>query len=168
MEPTKAIILSIATLLALAIIIMFMQFLSRKAKNRNQEDGKMKLSFSLWFISFFFSGSLIVTKTITVYAEAVDYLLKIYPTKSWFESFKSGSLFIGLAIGWLLLWYFVSNRLSAFITGKRNPVHEVEANNYTFFLVRGILLIGITICLLPTFEIVVRAFVPGVQLPFYH
>lgn len=168
MDTTKTIILSIAALIALAIIVLIIRVLLRKAKNKNAEDGRIKLSWWIWFAGLFLSGSLITAKAISIFSEAVDNIYKINSTKAILESFKTGSLFIGLSIVWLLLWYFIVNTLSVLITGKRNEANEIDSDNYSFFLVRGILLIGFTICLLPVFEIILRAFIPSVQIPFYH
>ncbi|MDH7462591.1 hypothetical protein QEG73_14940 [Chitinophagaceae bacterium 26-R-25] len=168
MENTKAVILSIAAFISLAIIIMVIQFLSRKLKNKSHEDGKIKLSFGIWFSTFFLSASLIMARTIVVFGEAVDNVYKITPDRGLFESFKKGSLFIGLSILWLLIWYIAVNRLSYLVMGKRKPANEIDIDNYTFFIVRGILLIGFTICLLPAFDIILREFIPSVQIPFYH
>ncbi|MBS1750379.1 MAG: hypothetical protein JST63_10785 [Bacteroidetes bacterium] len=168
MNTSKTVILTIAILIALVILIMTIQLLSRKTKNKNSEDGKLKLSYGIWFITFFLSGSLVMSKVVFVLNESIDNIYKTIPTKSLFESFKMGSLFIGLGIVWLLLWYFILNILSVLIMGKRNYVKEIETNNYSYFLVKGIILIGFTICLLPVFEIILREFMPNIQIPFYH
>lgn len=168
MNTLKIIILTVATLVTLAIIVMVIQVLLRRAKNKISEDEKIKLSFGIWFMTLFLSGSLITAKAISVFAEVIDNIYKTNPAKAILESFKTGSLFIGLSIVWLLLWYFIVNTLSVLILGKRNETIEVDIDNYTFFLVRGIMLIGFTICLLPVFEIILRAFIPSVNIPFYH
>jgi hypothetical protein len=168
MNTSKTIILVIATFVALAILIMIIQLLLRKVQNKNSEAGKTKLSYGIWFAGLFLSGSLIIANTISFFAEAVDNIYKIYPSNAGIESFKTGSLFIGLSIGWLILWYFIVNILSILVIGKRNEVKEVETDNYSFFLVRGIILIGFAICLLPIFAIILRALMPSVQTPFYH
>jgi hypothetical protein len=168
MNTSKTIILTIAVLVALAILIMTLQLLSRKTKNKNSEDGKLKLAFGLWFATLFLSGSLLMSRVISVFSETIDNIYKISPANSLFENFKMGSLFIGLGIVWLLLWYFIVNILSIIVMGKRNEVKEIETDNYSYFLVKGTLLIGFTSCLLPVFEIILRAFMPNIQIPFYH
>lgn len=168
METAKAITLSTAMVVTLAIVLMIIQLLLRKAKSSDAEDGKIQLSFGIWFITLFLSASFIVARMIAVFSEAVDNIYKINPSRAVWESFKTGALFTGLSIVWLLLWYFISNMLLILNTGKRSEANEVAADNYVFFLVRGAILIGFTICLLPVFEIILRAFVPGVRVLFYH
>lgn len=168
MNTSKTAILTIAVLISLAILILILQLFSRRPKSKNSEDGKLKLSYGLWFATLFLSGSLIMAKVIAVFSETIANVYKINPSNRIFESFKMGSLFIGLGIAWLLLWYFIVNILSIIVMGKRNEMKEIETDNYAYFLVRGVLLIGFTICLLPVFEIIIRAFMPSVQIPFYH
>ena len=168
MNTSKTVILTIAVLIALAILIMILQILSRKVKNKNSEDGKMKNSYGVWFATLFLSGSLIMERVIFIFSETIDNVYKISSSNNLFESFKMGSLFIGSGVVWLLLWYFIVNILAIIIMGKRNDVKEIETDNYSYFLVRGILLIGFTICLLSVFEIILRGFMPSVQIPFYH
>ncbi|ANH83101.1 hypothetical protein A8C56_20845 [Niabella ginsenosidivorans] len=168
METAKAITLSIAIIIALAIILMSIQLLLRKAKNRDSEDGKTEPAFGVWFATLFLSGAFIIAKEVAVFAEAVDNIYKINSATALFECFKTGSLFTGLSIVWLLLWYFIANMLFVMVTGKRNGAKEVAAGNFMFFLVRGMVLIGFIICLLPVFEMILRVFVPAVPVPFYH
>jgi hypothetical protein len=168
MNTSKTFILTIAVLIALAILIMILQLLFRKVKNKNSEEGKLKLSYGVWFATLFLSGSLIMAKVISIFSETIDNIYKISTANNLLESFKMGSLFIGLGIVWLLLWYFIVNILSILVVGKRNEVKEIETDNFSYFIVRGILLIGFTVCLLPVFENILRAFMPNVQIPFYH
>ncbi|SDC80165.1 hypothetical protein [Niabella drilacis] len=168
METVKTITLSTAIVVAFAIVLMIIQLILRKAKSKIDEDGKIQRSFCIWFVTLLLSGTFIIAKMVAVFSEAVDNIYKINPSGAVLESFKTGALFTGLSIVWLLLWYFIANILSVLNTGKRNEANEVAADNYVFFLIRGMVLIGLSICLLPVFEIILRAFLPGVQVLFYH
>jgi hypothetical protein len=168
MTISKIIILSIGVLISLATIIMMPKLLFRKIRNKNSEEGKLKLSYGIWFATLFLSGSLIMGKGIFIFNEAIDNIYKTSLSVSLLELLKKGSLFIGLGIIWLMIWYYIINILSIIIMGKRDEVKEIEIDNCSYFLVRGILLIGFIICLLPVFEIILRTFMPSVQIPFYH
>jgi hypothetical protein len=168
MNISKTIILTIAAFFALALLQVITQLLLRKVKAVNADEGKLKLSYAVLFATLFLSGSLIAVKAVSVFSEAIDNIYKINPGNSLLECFKIGSLFIGLSLVWLILWHFIVKAMSVIINGKRNDVKEIESDNYSFFLVRGILLVGFTICFLPVFEIILRSFMPNVQLPFYH
>ena len=104
----------------------------------------------------------------TLLSEAIDNIYKMNATNAFIETSKTASLFIGLSAVWFLICYFIANLLSTVITGNRNAVNEMEADSYAYFLIKGALVIGFILCLSPIFETLLRAFMPNVQLPFYH
>lgn len=167
MKTTKIMILSVTVLLILSMILFITQLLLRKLKN-NSVEKTATLASGTWFITLFLSGTFLTGRAVSVFAEAIDNIFKINPTDALLNIFKTGSLLTGLTIVWLLIWYFLSNTLSVTITGKKNPLFEAEANNYTYFLIRGTILTGFIICLLPAFELILRAFIPNIEIPFYH
>jgi hypothetical protein len=57
MNTTKTIILIATALIALAIMLLIIQFLLRKLKAKGFEDGKIKASFSVWFSAMFLSAT---------------------------------------------------------------------------------------------------------------
>jgi hypothetical protein len=143
------------------------QLLLRKLKT--VADGKASMQASgIWFITLFLSGALLASKTVSVFSEAIDNIYKINLADSLFNIFKTGSILTGVTLLWLMIWYFLSNTLSVIITGKTSALQEAEANNITFFLIRGATMAGFIACLLPAFELILRTFIPHVEVPFYH
>lgn len=165
---TKLIILIIAALAGISVMIFIIQFMIRKIRNRISAEGKFKISFGILFTTLFLTAAIIASKTIILFAEALDNINKISPEKLIGESTKTGLLFIGLTALWFIIWYYTIKTLSVYVTGKRSDEKEFDSDNYSYFLIKGVMLIGFNLCLLPVFEIIVRAFMPGIQLPFYH
>lgn len=149
-------------------MIFIIQFLMRRVRNKISADGKLKISFGVLFTTLFLAAAIVATRCITLFAEAVDNINKISPEKLIRESAKTGLLFIGLTALWFIIWYFTIKIMSVYITGKRNDEKEFETDNYSYFLIRGAMMVGFNLCLLPVFEIIVRAFMPNIQTPFYH
>ena len=168
MNTSKTLLLTIAALVVLLIMLLAIQLLLRNIKNKNTKDGKFKLSFGILFTTLFLAASINASKTINLFAEAIDNIYKTNAQSIVGASAKTGSLFIGVTALWFISWYFIVNMVAVTITGKRSAEKEMDADNYSFFLIRGILLIGFTLCLLPILEIVLRSFMPSVQLPFFH
>ena len=168
MNTSKTIALIIAGLIAIAIVLLIIQLLLKKLKQKSELDGKLKLSYGIWFATLFIAAVLVTVKTMTILSEAIDNIYKMNATNAIVETSKAASLFIGLSAVWFLVWYFIANLLSTLITGNRNEVNEMEADNYAYFLIKGVLIIGFILCLSPIFETLLRAFMPSVQLPFYH
>jgi hypothetical protein len=76
-------------------------------------------------------------------------------------------MFIGLTNTWLILWYFIAKALSVLFIGNRMEVYEIENNNYVYFVLRGIVFIGFVYSLMPVFDLVLRAFLPNIEIPYY-
>jgi hypothetical protein len=167
MNTSKIIILSTTVLVILSMILLVGQLLLPKLKTA--ASGKAPTCASgIWFITLFLSGAFLTSRTVPIFSEAIDNTYKINLAYSFFTIFKTGSMLIGISLSWLIIWYFLSNTLSVIITGKKNALQEAESNNTTFFLIRGAIMAGFTVCLLPVFELILRTFIPHINTPFYH
>ena len=168
MNSSKLIIPALATIVAIMILLFILKVLSRKTNIKNTETGHYKSSFTVWFATLFLSGAIILYKAMNILGECIDIHYKNNPLNALMESIKSGSLYVGLSISWFLLWYYVSNTLSSLSFGKRSLIKEIESDNFNYFLIRGLILIGLIVCLIPLFDIIGRNFMPSVPTPFYH
>jgi hypothetical protein len=166
METPKIILLSIAGLIALSMTLFGLQFLTKRFKHI-EVDGKPNLSFSLWFISLFISAIIIQTKVIELTNELIDVIKRISPAGTFFDFFKSTTIFIGLGLIWLVVWIFISKYLCVIIFKDRNDLIEMERDNFTYFAVRGVVLIGLVYSFSTVFEILLRFFMPSIDIPFY-
>ena len=165
---TKLIILVIAALTVLALMIFIIKFLIGRIKSNISADGKFNVSFGILFTTLFLTAAIIASKSIILFAEAIDNITKISPEKLIGESTKTGLLFIGLTVFWFVFSYSIIKILSIYVTGKRNDEKEFISDNFSYFLVRGAMLIGFNLCLLSVFELIIRIFMPSIQMPFYH
>ena len=167
MSNLKIIILSVAVLIMLSMLLLVAQFILRKLKNAKETTGA-DLSSGVWLMGLLLPGVLLISRTIAVFAEAIDIHYKTDSTHALLNNFKTGSLLTGLTLVWLMVWYYVSNTLSMIITGKRNVNREAETGNYVYFLIRAAVLTGFIFCLLPVFEAILNVFIPHIEMPFYH
>lgn len=168
MYTSKTIILTFSGIISIAIMLLIIQILLKKIKSKTEDDGRLKKSFGIWFTSLFLASSFTSTTAIIILIEAIDYIYKNEVSNIIGEVAKTVSLFIGLSAAWFLIWYFVASLLSVTILGKRKDQNEMDTDNVSYFLIKGALVIGFTICLLPVFEIILRTFMPNVEIPFYH
>jgi len=168
MNTSKTVTLTIVGIVAIIILLLMIQLLLRKLKTKSEQEGKVKQSYGVWFSTLFIAATITMGRTITILGEAFDNIYKNITTNIIGEVAKTASLFIGLSSFWFLVWYFVANLLSVTFLGNRKDQNEIESDNVSYFLIKGVLLIGFILCLLPVFEIILRAFMPNVQIPFYH
>jgi hypothetical protein len=168
MNTSKTIALTISAIIAIVIMLFIIQLLIRKLKPKSEQDGKLKSSYGVWFACLFMGALIVTGETINLLSIAFDNIYKNTPNNLFGQIVKTASLFIGLSALWFLLWYVISNLLSVTIVGKRKNENEIEANNVSYFLIKGILIIGFIFCLSSVFEIILRNFMPSIQIPFYH
>ena len=168
MNTSKTIALTIAGLVAIAIVLLIIQLLLKKLKPKSEIDGRLKLSYGIWFVTLFIAASIVNSKTISVLSEAIDNIYKMNIPNMLGESAKATSLFIGLGVVWFVVWFYIANLLAVIIVGKRIDSNEMESDNRSYFLIKGFLVIGFMLCLLPIFETLLRVFMPSIEIPFYH
>lgn len=168
MNTSKTVTLTIIATIAIIIILLVIQLLLRKLKMKAEQEGRLNNSFGVWFATLFIAGIITMGRTIAILGEAIDNIYKNISTNVVREIAKVASLFIGLSAFWFIVWYFVASLLSVTILGNRKDQNEIEADNVSYFLIKGVLIIGFISCLLPVLEIILRTFMPNVQIPFYH
>jgi len=168
MNTSKIITLAIASLVSISIMLMVVQLLILKLKPKSETDGKIKLSYGIWFSSLFISATIITSKAILVLSEALDNIYKFNLQNTVLESAKITSFYIGSAMVWFVAWVYIASFLTKIICGKRINANEIEADNCAYFLIRGMMLIGLIFCSMLVFEIMIRLFIPSIEIPFYH
>lgn len=165
---SKTITLTISAIIAVAIMLFIIQLLLRKLKPNSEFESKLKISYVAWFSSLFIAASIVTEETIKLLSMALDNIYKNILDNLYGQLIETTSLFIGLSAVWFLILYFISNLLSVTIVGKRKNMNEIESDNVSYFLIKGILIIGFVFCLSPVFEIILRRFIPSIEIPFYH
>jgi len=168
MELTKTITLTSVGIIAFAISLTVTQMLIRKEKTKSENEGKILLAYGILFSSWVICFSLLNFKTLSVLNEFADTIYKVNTINPLTEIAKTSVLFIGLTNTWLIIWYYITKALSVLFTGKRIEVNEIESNNYVYFVLKGIVFIGFVYSLMPVFEVVLRAFFPNIEIPYYH
>lgn len=167
MEITKIITLTVIGIIAIAISLTVTQLLLRKAKSKSENDGKINLAYGILFLSWVISFSFLNLKSISIMSEYIDTVYKIKSVNTLVDITKTSVLFIGLTNIWLILWYFITKAFSLLFTGRRTDINEIENNHYSYFLMKGIVFIGYIYCLMPVFEILLRTFLPNIEIPYY-
>jgi hypothetical protein len=129
-------------------------------------DGKLKTSFSIWAGAIFLSSCLILSKMLTTLNDALN-IYKNFDSPI-ISALKTASIYIGLSSIWIIILIFIINILSNFIFDDRNEKQEMENDNYAYFILKSLMLIGSILTLLPAFESLLKIFLPIIQTPFYH
>ncbi|MEI6697020.1 MAG: hypothetical protein WCO13_13250 [Bacteroidota bacterium] len=168
MNTTNEILLVSFCITSVAMGLFIIQLLLRKLKPKSELGNKIKISYGAWVFFLFTALSINTAKTLDLLGEAFDLITKSNTENTLLNIFQTSSIFIGLNILWFVIWLSISNVLSIILIGKRNVSKEMENNNISYFLIRGVILIGIIISFLTLYESLLRAFLPTINAPFYH
>jgi hypothetical protein len=168
MNITKLLTLFLTGIMTTGIILLVIQLLVRKIKQKSESDLLVKPAYSIWYAGMFLSASLVVFKILVFSGEATDNTLKIAHTGLLLDLSKTVSLFIGIGTAWYLLTYFFAKLFAILLLGLRNEEEEMALGNTHYFLIRAATLIGLAFCLSPILDLIFRMVMPNVQLPFYH
>ncbi len=167
MNTTKLILLTSAVILSLSFLILIILLINRKFRSQRKNDAPDNSAYSIHFAFQFISGVLITSKVLFLLNETVDMLNKT-SDKVWVECIRPGSILIGLGLAWFIFWYFFVAVLSILATGKRDLNKELESNHKSYAIERGVLLMGFIFCLQPVLELILRNFIPSMEIPFIY
>jgi hypothetical protein len=165
MNITQALTLFVTGLISIALLLFAMQIKFKKL-SKNNEDGKLKTSFSIWAGTIFLSSSLMLSKMLTILNDALN-IYKSFDSPI-ISALKTSSIYVGLSAIWIVILVFIINILSNLIFEDRMEKQEMENDNYAYFILNSLMLVGSTLALLPAFESLLKIFLPIIQTPFYH
>jgi len=168
MEHLKLIILLSYVVIATCIAILIINLLTLRIKQKSIIDGKIGLSYGIWFVSLFLSLSVLLYASFEQLQTAID-MLMISPTQNfWTPILRMSSLHLGFAVLVFIIWYYVIGLLATVILGNRKDKFEAEGDNYVYFLIKGTLLFCSIWLLVFPLRTVLTYFLPSVELPLFH
>lgn len=167
MDTTKIITLTVIGIVAIAISLTIVQLFLRKEKSRSETDGKINPAYGVLFITWVATYTLLNSRSISILNEYIDTIYKTSSANPLFDIAKTSVFFIGLTNVWLILWHFIVKAFSILFAGKRNNANEIKSNHYVYFLMKAVVFIGFIYCLMPVFEMLLRYFLPSIEIPYY-
>lgn len=152
---------------SLIVLVLIILLLTRQLKAKKDEEGKIKISYGIWFSVLFLSGSSILTSIITISLEAISNIYKMQPKSLIGELVRTLGSVILLAFVWYFVWFFIIKLLVKIIYNA-NDEQEMDNDSYGYFLIKGVVLLGTIFSLSPILELLLRTVVPTIAIPFYH
>ena len=168
MKTESSIIVIISGIFAFALALLIIQFFVKKLRIKATSSNTINISFGIWFGSLLLSFAILLSKALSVMNDAIDVLIGFPKEGLYFEIFKAGSIFIVLAFIWFVVSYYIIKIFSRLIFSSSIDEIEMEQNNSSYFLIKGILFIGFILVLLPIFETLLRGFIVTISTPIYH
>ena len=166
MNTSNLIITTIVGIVAIALFVLGIQFLSKKINY--EEEGKLKTAFVVW-TGFMIAGfAMFLSSSIKAISNALEILTEANSDDSTLLVIEKIAIFTGFTFVGFAMIYFITQFVTAIIFGKRTNNIEIERDNYTYFIFKGALLLALTFSPWNVFENVLRLFSPVVDTPFYH
>ncbi|MCY1508113.1 hypothetical protein D9M68_424130 [compost metagenome] len=167
MDTIKITMMAIIGIVAIAISLIVTQLFLRLAKSKSEKEGKINLAYSVLFSTWLIAFSFPYTSALSILNEYIDTVYKANLVSPLENIIKATVFFIGLTNTWVIIWHFITKVFSVLFVGKRNDINEIECNHFTYFLMRGVVLISFISCLMPVFETILRGFLPNILIPYY-
>ncbi len=165
MNVSITITLLITGIIAIGLLFFAMQIIFKKNKIEN-EEGITKKSFAIWCGLLFFSYCMILSTVLETLKEAL--IIYTNSTVDFGIELKTTCIFLGISFAWFSILYSITNILSKLIFQDRKNDIEIANDNFGYFLLKGLFILGSSIALLPVLETILKQFLPIIQTPFYH
>lgn len=165
MNTSNLIITAIVGIIAIALFILIIQLISKKINY--EEEGKLKMAFAVWVGFLTFSFALLLSNCLMATSNAIEVILGQPKSENTLQIIEKIALFVGFTFMWFVIVYFVIKFISSILLGKRNDNIEIDRNNYSYYIIKGIFFLTLTFSLLSVFENFLRLFSPIVNTPFY-
>lgn len=160
--------LVVIAFLTLVLMPLVLKLTIKRYKNEFNPAEELKTAMAVWTGSLFLSLAIVWAKMLSVLLEAVNISLKVNTEKILPELLRIISLFFAVGVFWFALLFWVGKLVCLLIPVRRNAKEEMELDGVGYFLVRGVILVGLAVCFLTLEEVVLRVFVPGVGVPYFH
>ncbi|AWG22240.1 hypothetical protein FFWV33_12290 [Flavobacterium faecale] len=157
----------LVAIVSFPLMLLAIKFQSKKINIKVEE--KISTSFTIWFSSFFISFTLflkIALQEIENTIEIIIYSRTI--SNTFFEVMQKISINIGFTFLATFFVYYIINTVTKLFLGDRKNHIEMDNNNITYFVIKGLVFVLFTFAILPFFEHFLQWFAPIVNTPFYH
>ncbi|WP_295335149.1 hypothetical protein [Flavobacterium sp.] len=160
---------SLVAIVAIALMIMALQFLTKKLNIKPEVEDKINTSYAIWstsiFITFFMFLKVALEQTenaieVIIYSKTID--------NTFIEVMQKIVIFIGFTFFFTFLSYYVVNAITKITFGNKVDSIEIERENKGYFIMKGSILLLLVFSLITIFEHFLRWFAPVVNTPFFH
>lgn len=161
----KTFALALAIILHITFLLAVLKLLVRKLPGLGRGD--LSRAGSTWFGTLLAAGILNSLKGIDALSNAFGNIYTAGGSNLPTAVLKTFCICTGISLLWFLFVQLLSAELCAIFVGRRKNLHELAADNYPYFIVKGVLLLAVTVCLWPILESILLLLTQDTQLPFY-
>lgn len=159
----------VVAIFATVLMLMAIQFLSKKLNIKQEKEEKTSVSYAVWLTSIMVSFFIFLKVALDLIENSIEVI--IY-SKSIDDTFitviQKIATFTGFTFIFTFLSYYIVHNLLKILTGSRLDAIEMEKENLSYFLIKGITLILFVYSIVDISEHFLRWFMPTIETPFYH
>ena len=159
----------IVAIVAFIIMLLAIQFLTKKMNIKNDSSQRINTSFSIWVSSVLISFFIFLKIALEQVENSIEIIIKIDSIdNTFFAVMEKIAIFIGFTFLFTFLSLYLIDKSLQFILGNRINQIEIEKENVSYFLIKGISLILFVYSVSLIFEHFLKWFMPVIETPFYH
>lgn len=165
MDTLNLIITTSVCIVAIALFVLLVQFFSKKINYVDEIN--LKTAFAVWISFLTLSFAIMLSSCLKTISDTIEVLQGISNSDITLQIIEKVALYIGFTFIWFVIIYFITQFIMKILLGKRNDNIEIDRNNYSYYIIKGVFFLTLAFCLLPMFENFLRLFSPIVSTPFY-
>lgn len=158
----------LVAILSIVIIFQLIQFFAKRKNIKPENGNKISLAYSVWFSSLFIAFAFHLKIALQQIENSIQFIIYSDEIQNTFLAvIEKIAIFIGFSFIATFLAYYIVNFVTKISFNNREESHEIENENYSYFLLKGTVLIVFVLISLPVFEHFLMWFLPKVETPFY-
>ena len=159
----------LVAVVATVLMLMVIQFLTKKQNIKSETEEKINTSYAIWLssilVTFFMFLRIALDQTenaieVIIYSKTID--------DTFVQVMQKIAIYTGFTFLFTFISYYIVHNVLKLTLGNRIDSLEIEKDNRSYFIIKGVLLILLVFCLVNIFEHFLRWFAPVVDTPFYH
>lgn len=160
---------ALVAIIAFIIMLLAIQYLTKKMNIKNDSTEKLNISFSIWVTSLLISFFIFLKLALEQVENSIEIIIKIENIENtFFAVMEKIAILIGFTFLFTFLSLYLIDKSLKFILGNRINHIEIEKENIGYFIVKGTCLILFTYSVSFLFEHFLKWYMPIVETPFYY
>ncbi|MBK0370089.1 hypothetical protein [Flavobacterium agrisoli] len=169
MDKQSLFFTSIVAICAIVLLFYTISFISRKRFALVNNEPKVNTSYTIWLMAILIAFFIFLKPALEAIENTIEILIysKTVDNTFW-EVMQKIIVFVGFTFLFTFSTYFISNGILISVFGKRLEAVEMTNDNFTYFLIKGVVLLGLAFSILTVYQHLLDWFIPAVHAPFYH
>lgn len=169
MDKQSLFFTSIVGIVAIALMLLAIQFLAKRLKLQTNTEQNINASYSVWFGSLLLSFILFLKVALELVENSIELLIADKSINNTFLAvLEQIAIYTGFSFLFTFIAYYIVSIVVKFSIGNRNDSIEIEKDNVGYFIIKGMVLLTLVFSLITIFEHFLRWFAPAIETPFYH